>query len=116
MSRLSRYKPRQLKKLRLGQWQELGFGVSIRLQAGLDSDARMYLLDDFLTEAIEGQNLIFGGGFHEPTAEVLEGYVMLDARRGSVTEAQRAAVQQWLQARKDVAEVEVEALTDAWYA
>ncbi len=110
MPSLSRYKRRQRKKLRLGEFQELGFGVSGRFRDGLDQAARMAFLQAFLDQAIEQNGLMFGGGL-EPS---LEGYVVLD-HPGSVSEAQREAVLAWLKGQEVLAEVEADALSDAWY-
>ncbi|MCB6181968.1 YggL family protein [Leeia sp. TBRC 13508] len=117
MPRLSKYNARQRKKLHLGEFQEFGFGVTTVCQKDLTEQQLAVLLDDFLTNAIESNQLVFGGGFEAEAGDLrLEGYIMLDARQGSVSEEQRAAVEAWLKARSELTEVSVEALSDAWYA
>ncbi|WP_018150443.1 YggL family protein [Leeia oryzae] len=117
MSRLSKYNARQRKKLHVGEYQEFGFGLSARCVDGISDESLVKLLDDFLTDSIEAQSLVFGGGYEAFPGEIrLEGYVMLDASQGSVSDEQRASVEAWLKARSELAEVIVDPLSDAWYA
>ncbi|MCO5975425.1 YggL family protein [Ideonella oryzae] len=95
------------KKLRIGEFQEVGFPVSIRLSPALSSKACDEFWDAFLTELIVPRALAFCG--HE------EGFVMRFGS-GSATEADRAAVRDWLQARPGVERAVVGPLEDAWYA
>ena len=94
------------KKLRVGEFQELGFSLAVQLQDGLSAASEEILLDAFLKQVIEPKGLQFGGSFH--------GAFIAAARRGSVTEADRQAVIHWLAAREEVANVDAGALVDAW--
>lgn len=95
------------KKLRIGAFQEVGFPVSIRLNPALSSKACDEFWDAFLGELIGPRGLAYGGRE--------EGFVMRFGS-GSATEADRAAVSDWLQARPGVERVVVGPLEDAWYA
>lgn len=95
------------KKLRIGEFKEYGFPVSIRLSPTLSSKACDEFWDAFLTELIGPRNLAYGGRE--------EGFVMRFGS-GSATEADRAAVSDWLRARPGVERGQVGPLEDAWYA
>ncbi|MFD2061090.1 YggL 50S ribosome-binding family protein [Paraburkholderia solisilvae] len=107
----NRHNRRQRKKLRIGEFQELGFSVSAALRVPLDDSDRDALIDVLLDDCIERNGLLFGGGINE----MLDGFVTSDTRRGSATEQQRQAVLVWLHARPEFDAVTVGPLTDAWY-
>jgi uncharacterized protein YggL (DUF469 family) len=75
--------------------------------ARLDDQAIDAFLDAFLTEAMDANGLDYVGGDDF-------GLVCL-AKRGSVTEEQRAVVEAWLKARSELTKVEVSPLMDAWH-
>ncbi|MBA3313531.1 MAG: YggL family protein [Planctomycetota bacterium] len=103
-------KKRLRKKLRRAEFQELGCEVQFRLDPVLGDTQINAFVDVFLQEAIEAQRLgLGGGGRHE-----WEGFVAVSGR-GSVTEANRAAIEQWLGGRSEVLSHEVGPLRDAWY-
>lgn len=102
---------RQRKKLRIGEYQELGFEVSAQFKHPLESDRRDALLDVFLAECIEANGMLFGGGMNDS----LGGFIVDNSARGSATDDQREQVCQWLKGREEFAGVEVAPLTDAWY-
>lgn len=102
-------KRRLRKKLRLNEFQEMGFHLSYRFTKGVTSDSRDRHLAEFI-DFIEAQRLTCGGGGDESVS-----YFIAHVPRGSVSDAQRAAVQGWLAARKEVADVKVGPLVDAWY-
>jgi uncharacterized protein YggL (DUF469 family) len=106
----ARHNRRQRKKLRLREFQELGFAVSAALRDPLDGAQRDALIDTFLKECIEANGMLFGGGINR----TLDGYVVAHGVRASTTEAQRAIVRAWLDARAELESVAVEPLTDAW--
>ena len=81
------------RELRIGEFKEYGFPVSIRLSPTLSSKACDEFWDAFLTELIGPRNLAYGGRE--------EGFVMRFGS-GSATEADRAAVSDWLRARPGV--------------
>jgi hypothetical protein len=99
------------KKKHRGEFQELGFAVRFRFTAGLAAEARNRLLDDWIAQAIEDNDLVFGGGGGD---DEWEGFVTVD-EGGSATEAHRESVARWLQANPLVVDHTVSALVDAWY-
>lgn len=111
--RLSRLNRRQRKKLRVGEFQELGFWVELKFKTALD-DAALDAFCDAVYPALAAQGLQIGGlGGWLPLAET-DGFVGT-LGRGSVSEAQRAAAAAWLKAYPAVAQVRVSAWVDAWY-
>lgn len=94
---------RQRKKLHLGEFQELGFQVGYQFISDLPFEAQEQLIDAFLLEAIESRGLLCGGGF------------VVKAGGGSPSEADRAAVVEWLKSRNELAEVAASEFVDAWY-
>jgi len=95
------------KKLRLGEFQQLGFEVSIALKPELGVDALDHFLDEFIVDAIERNNLAFGGGTDS-------GFITT-WKRGSTSEAHRTIVEHWLTQRHEVVSVKLGPLVDAWY-
>jgi uncharacterized protein YggL (DUF469 family) len=92
------------KKLRVGEFREQGFALSFELVEPLHVDAEALFWDALIDEAIEANGLLFGGS--------ADGAVVEAAGPGSVTEAQRAAVEAWLEARPEVVSVKVGPLVD----
>jgi uncharacterized protein YggL (DUF469 family) len=95
------------KKLHLGEFQQLGFEVSISLRPDLGTADVDQFLDEFILEAIEKKGLAFGGG--------TEGGFITTWERGSASEEHRAIVEAWLNQRQEVAAVSIGPLVDAWY-
>lgn len=106
-----RSRKRLRKKLRRGEFKELGFRVSLQFSSELTKAERNSLLNDFIQQAIEANGLIFGGG---GVGSTWDGFVTLDARRGSASEAQREKVVEWLSGDRRILEYEVSRLRDAW--
>ncbi|MFO1253882.1 MAG: YggL family protein [Inhella sp.] len=98
---------RQRKKLRIGEFQELGFDIRVTLAQALDDGAEARLIDALLSELIEPRRLCFGGGVRAGFITTLD--------RGSATEADREALAAWFRARPEVASIEVSPLQDAWH-
>jgi uncharacterized protein YggL (DUF469 family) len=94
------------KKLRIGEFQQQGFGLSFRFKAGLSESEQLDILDAFISQAIEIRGLAFGGGEN--------GYVTR-AGRASTTEDDRQAVGAWLLACSSIEQVSIHPNTDAWY-
>ncbi|GMQ53971.1 MULTISPECIES: YggL family protein [Halopseudomonas] len=95
------------KKLCVDEFQELGFELNLEFKSDLDIEAIDAFLDQFLAEAMDANNLDYVGG---------EGFGLVClAERGSVSEEQRQAVENWLKARSELAVCEVGPLQDAWY-
>lgn len=97
---------RQMKKLRLGEFRELGFELSATLHRELD-EAEQDAFLDALIDMIEARGLCWGGG-------ITGGYVCRLAR-GSATEDDRAAVAAWFSARPEVSGVTAGSLHDCWH-
>jgi uncharacterized protein YggL (DUF469 family) len=107
---MSKSRSRRLrKKLHLDEFQEFGFEISFSLPENLDSEELNDFFDQFITEAIENNGLVFGGGIGGNS----EGFVTL-GKRGSATEEHRERVKSWLSAHPLVADIQVGGLVDAW--
>jgi uncharacterized protein len=105
-----RMKKRLRKKLRKGEFQELGFSVKFILRDNISKEELDSFLDTYIVEAIESHGLVFGGGGHHKW----EGFITLD-QRGSTTEDHRQQVASWLSKHQDILEFNVGELRDAWY-
>jgi uncharacterized protein YggL (DUF469 family) len=101
---------RQRKKLRLGEFQELGFEAAAKFARELEADHRAALLDAFL-EFIEANGMLAAAS----TSDTFDAYLISGAPHGSATEDDRQIVQTWLAGRPDLIEVRVGELSDAWY-
>ena len=102
-------KKRLRKKLYLGEFRELGFSVSFQTLTAISTDERSSLLEAFI-EMIEMNGLQFGGG----GLDEWEGFVALDSR-GTATECHRQVVRRWLQDHRQIENVVVGDLVDAWH-
>jgi uncharacterized protein YggL (DUF469 family) len=109
-NRLKRLSPRQRKKLRVGEFQELGFTVVAAL-AGLDDAANDAFLNGWL-EAVDAQGVSFGGHFSDGQ---LDG-IVFPVNGVKVTADVQAALAGWLKARSEVSSVEVSDLLDVWHS
>ena len=95
------------KKLCVDEFQELGFELNLEFKEDLDDQAIDAFLDAFLDEAMDANGLDYVGGDDF-------GLVCL-AKRGSVGEEQRSAVEAWLKTRPELTKIELSPLLDAWY-
>jgi uncharacterized protein YggL (DUF469 family) len=95
------------KKLHLNEFQQLGFEVSITLKPNLGIDDLDRFLDEFIFDAIEKNDLAFGGGTDC-------GFITA-WKRGLVSEAHRTIVENWLSRRHEVVSVALGLLVDVWY-
>lgn len=95
------------KKMRVGEFQEMGFNFSIELDQVLDDGSAESLIDAFIAELLVPRDLEFGGW--------VSGGFICRAGRGSATEDDRQAVQAWWQERPQVRAVVVGELIDAWH-
>jgi uncharacterized protein YggL (DUF469 family) len=107
---MSAMKKRLRKKLHRGEFQELGCAVRFRCADDISDHAFDAVIEAFISQAIEARSLMCGGGGQKPAWHV---FVTVE-RRGSVTEAHRVAMQQWLTTRPEVDEFQVGPLVDAW--
>lgn len=99
------------KKLRKGEFKELGFETNIYLREGTTED-EFYSFWDDLVEFVEARNLGFGGGGGPVHLEYVIGVLH---GRGSVTLEQREELLEWLRAREEVVKVEGSQLFDLYY-
>jgi uncharacterized protein YggL (DUF469 family) len=95
------------KKLCVDEFQELGLELNLEFKQDLSDEAIDSYLNQFLREAIIANGLDYVGGEDF-------GLICL-AKRGSVTEEQRSAVENWLKGRDELANFTVSPLQDAWY-
>lgn len=95
------------KKLCVDEFQELGFELNLNFKDDLAEEAIDAFLDQFLRDAMTANGLGYVGGDDY-------GLVCL-AKRGSVSEEQRAQVEAWLKGRDELVEVTVSPLMDVWY-
>ncbi|WP_286978380.1 YggL family protein [Pseudomonas sp.] len=95
------------KKLCVDEFQELGFELNLTFKEDLTEEVIDTFLEQFLTEAMEANNLGYVGGDDY-------GLVCLD-QRGSVSEEQRASVEAWLKGRSELIDFTVSPLLDVWY-
>lgn len=104
--RLANWNRRQRKKHHAGEFTEFGFTLSVQFDAPLDEAARERYVTA-LIEQVEALGLTYGG-------DECSGFVTTYAS-GSVTMAQRDALQSWVTACPAVARAEVSELLDAWH-
>lgn len=95
------------KKLRIGEFQELGFSVSMEFPQALNPDEQETFLDALLDELIVPRDLAYGGS--------VEGGFVSRFGRGSTTQEDRDAVSAWLRARVDVTSASVGPMEDCWH-
>ncbi|WP_439858930.1 YggL family protein [Pseudomonas sp. MBLB4136] len=95
------------KKLCVDEFQELGFELNLNFKEDLSDEAVDDFLDQFLRDAMEANGLGYVGGDDF-------GLVCL-AKRGSVSEEQRAQVEAWLKSRSELTDFSASPLIDVWY-
>lgn len=95
------------KKLRVDEFQEFGFDVKIELAGAMARDGEDLFIDDFLMQVLEAKALGYAGW--------VRGGFIVPVERGTATEQDREDVRVWMEARPEVASVEVGPLRDAWY-
>ncbi|QJE00285.1 DUF469 family protein [Massilia forsythiae] len=111
--RLRRLKPRQRKKLRVGEFKEHCFDIELVFNAPMRGEPYHDFINDFFG-FLEQRNLLGGGfGGREPFSET-EG-VIARIERGSPSEEDREAVVHWLRARPEVVDARAQEFKDAWH-
>lgn len=95
------------KKLCVDEFQELGFELNLTFKEDLADEAIDAFLEAFLHDAMTANGLGYVGGDDF-------GLVCL-AKRGSVSEEQRTAVEAWLKGRDELVEFTASPLIDVWY-
>jgi len=106
-----KHNTRQRKKLRLSEFQEFGFDVTAKSTKEL-APAERQVFVDALIDAVVDRGLLFAGGFNVD----LNGFVVVDTLRGSVTDEQRESLKAWMESRPELRNVVVGPLKDAWYS
>lgn len=91
------------KKLKVGEFVVLSFGVAIDLQAGMTPEQENAFWNEWVGDAVEANGMLYGG---------LNSGVAT-AEQGNTTDAQREVLAAWLKARSDVARYKVGPLTDS---
>lgn len=94
------------KKLRIGEFQTLGFEYDLSWSEVPSPELQERFIDQLLEEVIEPRSLSLGGG-------TTCGFI--SARRGSVTDEDRAVFEAWLRQWPNVCHARVGQLRDAWY-
>lgn len=95
------------KKLCVDEFQELGFELNLNFKDDLTDEVIDAFLEQFLRHAMTANGLGYVGGDDY-------GLVCL-AKRGSVSEAQRASVEAWLKGRNELIDFNASPLMDVWY-
>lgn len=103
-------KKRLRRKLRLAEFQELGFEISVRFKPGLDDDGIQGFFDR-LVDAVEERDLVVIGSTEE---NGFSGNVLRNGR-GSTVEADREHLKKMLDADPATTEQTVGPLMDAWH-
>ena len=105
-------KKRLRKKYHLGEFQELGFEITMELAEGFDDKKLDLFVTAFVEDVLDKNGLDFEGGGN--TSELF-GFVVLN-KRGSVTAEHRTNVEAWVKDNAEVTKATVGELMDAWYA
>ena len=96
------------KKKHLGEFAEWGIPIAIRRNRKEDFDR---FLDDFIGQAVEGNDCYFGGGGNE---DRLEGVIELGKKSNNPEDRMKKVIE-WIEAREDVKKYAAGKLTDLWY-
>ena len=98
------------KKMRVDEFQELGFDVAWKLKDGISGDELDAFIDKFFAEAIQPNALGFGG-----EGDTLWHGLICTQALGSCTDEHRSAVEKWL-TDNGATSVAVSDLYDVWWA
>ena len=98
------------KKLRRGEFTQLGFNVRYSVQPGVATRVLDDLLDSFILQAVEGNDLSCGGGGGPAEWDF---FVCGEGRRSAI-DADRQRVQDWLKHQPQITSIQVGVLQDAW--
>jgi uncharacterized protein YggL (DUF469 family) len=98
-------KKRLRKKLRLREFQEIGFHTDFSLSA--PSTEAEFAFWDKLIAFVEKQRLEIGGGINS--------FYATRVGRGTATDVDRKELRAWLQQQPEVSVVKVWPLDDAWH-
>lgn len=95
------------KKMRVDEFQEMGFNFTATLKDKLNDEQADAVIDALLDEVVSPRGLEFGGW--------IGGGFICKSGRGSATEEDREAVINWLRQRPEVETAEADPLVDAWH-
>lgn len=98
------------KKLRVDEFQELGFDVSWTFDDTVSEQDIDSLVDQFIEQVIEPRNLGFHGGGHKEWEGIIATQTI-----GKCTDEDRSAVSEFW-AKQTVSNVEVTELYDIWWS
>lgn len=108
--------PQRSKRLRKKLFQDefttFGFELECEFKIDLTDETISEFVDSFFIDAINAENLAFGGGL---SSKRLSGFVGSSQRYGSTTEADKAKLLAWLKAQPQVGTVELGDIIDANY-
>jgi len=102
--------PRLRKKLRVDEYQELGFDIAWKLADDITPETLDAFIDKFFAEVIEPNQLGFGG-----EGDTIWHGLICTQKIGKCTEEHRKAVETWLN-NNGATSVSVSELYDVWWA
>ena len=97
------------KKMRIDEFQEIGFTVEFDFKEGTSVEEIDQVIEQFIQEAIEPNGLVFAGNGYLNW----EGIIALQ-KIGKATEDHRQLVQKWLE-QKGLSNVKTSELFDIWW-
>lgn len=112
-TQIRRLNRRQSKKLRVGEFQELGVEIKLAFVRALP-EAEVCTLAEAFIEFVEARQLMISGFTGSYPVAQTQVFVTRDGR-GSVSEEDVVALVDWLKAREEVADVKTDGRVDAWY-
>jgi len=98
------------KKLRVDEFQEIGFDIAWKLADGTDNEAIDVFIVKFFKEAIEPNGLGFGG-----EGDLLWHGIICTQKIGKCTQEQKLMVEKWL-TDNGATSVTTSDLYDVWWA
>lgn len=98
------------KKLYVEEFRVLGFEVDLTFTESTTEESMDAFFDDFLTNVIDANQLVFGGG---GTKEGFSGFVVPAKRYASATEEHRKLLGDWFEQQELVVKHSVGELIDA---
>ena len=98
------------KKLYVDEFKVLGFEVDLTFADSTTEEAMDVFFEDFLTNVIDANQLVFGGG---GTKEGFSGFVVPAKRYASSSEDHRKLLDSWFEQQEMVTNYSVGGLIDA---
>lgn len=106
-------KKRLRKKLRKGEFKEIGFEIKCFLNEGLQESDFDKFIDDFLT-MIEERGLVFGGG--GSVKDSWEGIVAKEKKYTCTDSSDKEFISDWLESRNEIRDFSLGRDIDLWYS